>query len=404
MKLFSSGRNQVERRRIKLSGRALQVAADREVIHLVTVSENNDAQLEMISKDGDVCHRQELEWWPCDLRVDCYGSVWLGGNHELVCCSATGEKLAALMVPEAGTQILGAFIVTRDGLIVCAHDPSGVACAPHISKIDLDGKLCWRTRIPVEPVAYSGVSELRADIGWRQCPPWQPENWVADSETPLLMLDNQLYARFLEFPRSGIGKTYCIDLDSGRIEWATPPQPSGSIAVVDDTHLLIGSQGYDAFETSLYDRKGARTMTWPSHGYYLVNEVGEVRTLEMENVMPSRMRFSVLQPDGKVRRGPRMPGYRSTYPVIDRQGTAAFWRDGKLQTVDSELRRKVLFSDETVTDGMSMSRTLLLDRGELVLAIGSELWIFATELAPMATSIWPCAEANLARNPVCESS
>jgi hypothetical protein len=164
---------------------------------------------------------------------------------------------------------------------------------------------------------------------------------------------------------------------------------------------MIGSQGYDAFETSLYDVNGVRSSTWPSHGYYLVSEAGEVRALEMENVMPSRMRFSVLQPDGSVRKGPRMPGYRSTYPVIDREGTAAFWRDGKLQTVDSELKRKVLFSDDSVTDGVPMSRALLLDRGELVLAIGSELWIFATELAPLATSVWPCAEANLARNPVC---
>jgi outer membrane protein assembly factor BamB len=401
MMLFSSGRNQVERRRIGLSGKVLQVAASADLIHLVTISADNDAQLETVSRDGEHYWRQELEWWPCDLRVDHHGSVWVGGNHQLLCFSALGERLGELMVPDVGEQILGAFLVTRDGLFVCAHDPSGTACEPHLSKLTLDGSSCWRCRIPVAPVAYSGVTEMRADNGWqsRQCPPWQPENWVADAETPMLMLGNRLCARFIEFPRSGIGRTYCLDLDTGRVEWATAPHPTGSVAAFDNAHLLVGSQGYDAFETGLYDLNGVCTTRWPSHGYYLVSGDGELRTLEMENLMPSRMRFSILQPDGSVRKGPRMPGYRSTYPVIDRQGTAAFWRDGKLQTVDSELRRKVLFSDDTVADGVPMSRALLLDRGELVLAIGSELWIFATGLAPMASSVWPCAEANLARNP-----
>jgi hypothetical protein len=267
-------------------------------------------------------------------------------------------------------------------------------------RLGLDGTTCWRTPIPVEPVSYSGVRELQADTGMRLCPPWQPENWVADAATPLLMIGNRLLARFWEFPRSAIGMCYCLDHGSGRLLWATPPHPAGSMAAVDDTHVLLGSQGYDAFETSLYDLDGVSTTTWPSHGYYLVCEDGQVCTLEMENVMPSRMRFSVLQPDGSVRRGPRMPGYTSTYPVIDRQGTAAFWRHGKLQTVDSQLKRTVLFSDDDVAEGVPMSRALLLDHGELVLAVGSELWMFNTGLAPLASSVWPCAEANLARNPI----
>lgn len=47
-----------------------------------------------------------------------------------------------------------------------------------------------------------------------------------------------------------------------------------------------------------------------------------------------------------------------------------------------------------------MSRTLLLDSGQVAFALDNELLLFQTPLGPLAPGAWPCGDGNLHGNPV----
>ncbi len=131
--------------------------------------------------------------------------------------------------------------------------------------------------------------------------------------------------------------------------WTTRPGPTGSKAIVAPGQFLIGSQGYGAFETCLYDRDGAVKQRWPSHGYSVLTETGQICLVEMENVLPSKMHFSILERDGSVTRGPHPDDYYTTYPVLTCDNAIAFWRGGALILIDAELRNHVLYADSQLS-------------------------------------------------------
>jgi hypothetical protein len=126
----------------------------------------------------------------------------------------------------------------------------------------------------------------------------------------------------------------------------------------------------------------------------LVDRHGTIRGPESENQLPSRSRFRVLNGDGSLRDGPPLSGYYTTYPALDAAGNTVFWRDGKLVTVDGNLQARELFADQD--DRAVMSRVLLLDHGQVFLALHDELLIFHnTGLTALDTGPWPCADGNL---------
>ncbi|WP_199444428.1 hypothetical protein [Umezawaea beigongshangensis] len=138
---------------------------------------------------------------------------------------------------------------------------------------------------------------------------------------------------------------------------------------------------------------------WPSHTMALVDRHGHARGPELENVVPSRSRFRGLGPGGVLRDGPALSGYRTTYPALDRDGTAVFWRDGRLLAVDADFRMRELFAahDERAV----MSRVLLLEEGQVVFALDDELLLFGdTGLQPLDSGVRPCGDGNLRGNPV----
>lgn len=64
----------------------------------------------------------------------------------------------------------------------------------------------------------------------------------------------------------------------------------------------------------------------------LIDRHGTISSAESENVLPSRSRFRILNPDRSLSDGPPLSGYSTTYPALDADGTAVFWRDGQLLT------------------------------------------------------------------------
>ncbi|WP_239153449.1 hypothetical protein [Virgisporangium aliadipatigenens] len=109
--------------------------------------------------------------------------------------------------------------------------------------------------------------------------------------------------------------------------------------------------------------------------------------------------FRVFDSAGSLRAGPRLSGHDTTYPALDGDGNAVFWRDGKLLAVDTDLRVRELFGRDDRS--VAMSRVLLLDGGRLLFALGDELLVFRdTGLAALDTVPWPCGDGNIHGNPV----
>ncbi|WP_052720088.1 hypothetical protein [Actinoplanes rectilineatus] len=94
-----------------------------------------------------------------------------------------------------------------------------------------------------------------------------------------------------------------------------------------------------------------------------------------------------------------MSGYHTTHPALDADGTAVFWRDGRLLAVDADLQARTLYAQND--DRSVMSRILLLDQGRVVFTLHDELFLFhGTGLGPLDDGPWPCGDGNLHGNPV----
>jgi hypothetical protein len=131
----------------------------------------------------------------------------------------------------------------------------------------------------------------------------------------------------------------------------------------------------------------------------LIDRLGTLLGVELDNRSAAQPSLRVMERDGSLSRGTALPGYHTTHPALDRDGTAVFCRDGSLLTVDAELTPHEL--DRMKADRiMAMSRILLLEDGIVAFTVNDELFIFRTSLGPLEDSVWPCGDGNLNGNPV----
>lgn len=312
--------------------------------------------------------------------------------------------------PECGPdEEVGAFVLLDDGFViswVCAsrlvrgeRSRPVSAPEPRVARYTREGRCLWSTPITLGAVSFPGVVEMGHRTGWEIRPsrPWAPEEIGVDDWEPLLVSADRIAASFTE-TRAGIGRTFFLDLDNGATISATSPAPTGRKAIAGPGQFLIGSQGYGAFTTGRFGRDGAETARWASHGAMLVDKNGSVSGPELENHRPSRSRFRRLAPDGTLVAGPALTGYYTSYPAMDREGNAVFWRNGKLLAVDTDLSGHELFA---MDDSRAVvGRALLLSEGSVVVSLGDEVLVFRTPLGPLAEGPWPCGEANLRGNPL----
>ncbi|MEB3963145.1 hypothetical protein OKJ48_23290 [Streptomyces kunmingensis] len=323
---------------------------------------------------------------------------------------STGRTVA----PECGPDDeVGAFVLLDDGFCIAWAGASRLLRGlgtqqtprpqPRVARYTQEGTCLWSTPIVLGAVSHPGVVGMGVETGWEKRPlrPWVPEEVGVDRWDPLLVSGDRVAAGFTD-TRSGIGRTFFLDLDSGEIVSVTSPAPTGRKAIAGPGEFLIGSQGYGAFTTSRYDREGGETARWASHGAMLVNEQGTICGPELENVLPSTSRFRRLAQGNTLVDGPSLTGYYTSCPAMDREGTTVFWRDGKLLAVDADLALHELFA--MGDDRNVMGRTLLLADGRVVVSLNSEVLVFHSPLGHLAEGPWPCGDANLRGNPVTDHS
>ncbi|MFD9062337.1 hypothetical protein ACFVZ3_12530 [Kitasatospora purpeofusca] len=346
-------------------------------------------------------------------RLATDGALWLAypdRDGQLLECVLPDGSAGPTARPECrADEEIGAFVLLDDGFVISwvsdsrmvrreRRRPTSVP-EPRVARYTREGECLWSTPIALGAVSFPGVVEMGDRTGWEIRPrkPWVPEKIGIDHWEPLLVSADRIAARFAD-TRGGIGRTFFLDLDSGATVSVTAPAPTGRKAIAGPGQFLLGSQGYGAFTTGRFGRDGVETARWASHGAMLVGKNGGVCGPELENVLPSRSRFRRLAPDNSLVDGPPLTGYYRSYPAMDCEGTAVFWRDGKLLAVDTDLAAHELFA---MDDSRAViGRALLLSEGSVVVSLDNEVLVFRTPLGDLAEGPWPCGEANLRGNPL----
>lgn len=205
--------------------------------------------------------------------------------------------------------------------------------------------------------------------------------------SPLLVSGDRVLATFTDYG-SGLAGTYLLDLAAGGVVAALPPGHRQWHAITGRGEFLVSGKGF-----ARVDGTGTVAEQWPA---FVVPVVGEhdIRGPEFEGRLGIPSRFRVLG----GRTGPDIPGYHTTYPALDRDGTTIFWRSGALHTVDADLCHRVLFTQPDDRD--VLSRILLLDEGRVLFTRHDDLIVADTGLAPPAATPWPCGDGNPRGNPV----
>ena len=260
------------------------------------------------------------------LTVD--RTLWVLDPEGVWACGGGGECLARVKVQPHDGMRLAALSPAGDGFVFAwQHDIRTPMRFAVLERVDAGGTIRWSATLPVGPVGYDGVVQMRADEGWRPRPmdPWTPETWFATSRT-LTVSEDAVLVCFSEMPRSGIGFGYVASLADGTLRFTTQTGPISKVAAVGGGAFLVGYQGYGAFETLRYDRDGRVAERWASHGHYLVGD--GVRVVELENRLPSTMHLARLLPGGAVTRGDWLDGYYTSRPLLGADGTAYFFRKG----------------------------------------------------------------------------
>lgn len=336
------------------------------------------------------------------MRVAPDGGVWLADEAALVETTASGAAGRRVEFSCARDERIGTFVLLPDGFVVAwaSHPYRRV----RVERTDGSGARRWSTELAGARLSHEGVVEMSAANGRRAEPmaPWRPRDLVPERWAGLLVSADRVLATYTDWS-SGIGMGFCLDLATGDLVWVTPPHPTGERAIAGPGGFLVGSQGYGAFSTRLYDRDGAVVVEWPSHGGLLVSSRGRIRVVELDNDLSSPQRVRRLHRDGSMTDGPYLRGYYTVGPVLSGDGRAAFWRDGKLQIIDPDLSLHTLCEGA----GEGVDRMLLLEGGRLFFVLTTDrakgdgsLVVADTDLAPLDTGVWPCGESDLHANPV----
>jgi hypothetical protein len=187
-----------------------------------------------------------------------------------------------------------------------------------------DGRVRWSTTLPVGWSACEGI------VQGIERPPdsWIPEAWHSPS-TLIEVSGDAVLVCFSEIPQSGIGFGYAVSLADGALRFTTQLGPIQEVAALGGGAFLVGYQGDEAFETLRYERDGRVHTRWATHGYY-VTEGDDVRVIEMENTLPSKMHLVRLLAGGAVQKGAWLDGYYTSRPCLLADGTLLFFRAGAL--------------------------------------------------------------------------
>lgn len=356
-----------------------------------------------LSINGDILWKSKLKVeYPNELRISEEGKCYVSFSNTIYEINENGTNEETFSLDLDGDQEIGSFVILNNSFVFSIHGKNEPNAK--VIKTDLQGTLEWGTKIPVSGIDYEGVVEARADNNWKIEPKkaWPAENWLCLLGNEIIVSKNTILVNYHEMPRSGIGKTYLLDLNSGKIKWDSKPAPFESVSCIGDGTFLIGHQGYGAFDTQLVNDSGEIIDNWKSVGATVISKDKEISLIEMDNSSSSKLYHSKLVGDGKVTRGSKIDGYYMIYPVLDHFGNMIFWRNKELMIIDSNSKRHSLMKIDFEKEPHTSRRMLLFNEGQIIFSLNNELYFLNTNLGILQDSSWACKYGNLERNPVVE--
>ncbi len=134
-----------------------------------------------------------------------------------------------------------------------------------------------------------------------------------------------------------LGPAFLIDMTNGSLV-AELRGESG--AAFNDGSFILGLEGYDYFNTWLYDRNGKLVQTWRSYGHYIVGENNDVRVLEKDRQIPTQSRLVRLKLDGQIEKGPLLNESQVGKPLSLGDKSLLFVDCGTIRIIDVELKEQ----------------------------------------------------------------
>jgi hypothetical protein len=407
--MFWKNKNKVlikNKKKIALPGSITKygISQDGVMFAIIRKEESNrryNQELIGISITGEILWKSSIDIaYPSELRISSDGDCYVSYLNTIQRISKNGETEKTISIKLNPKQEIGSFVIANDFFIICVHGRGKPNAS--VLKTDLEGKAIWETLIPANDISYEGVVEMRADNDWKakRKRDWSPENWLCLSGNEIIVSNNTILVNYFEMPRSGLGKSYILDRNSGELKWSSEPAPFESISCYDVDKYLIGYQGYGAFETKLVDSSGNLLNKWESVGKSIVSANKEISVIEMDNSSASKLYHTKLRNNGEVIKGLKIEGYYMMYPILDNNGNMVFFRNNELSVIDSESNKYELMKFKFENYPSASRRILLYKEGTLIFSLNQDLYILDTNLGYLDKSYWPCQYGNNERNPL----
>jgi len=224
--------------------------------------------------------------------------------------------------------------------ILSQHHQSEALSKPEIVQTDIKSTSISNKRVLAQIdngkiIANGDFLYLANDDGINQ---WQqPLNCNAKPSNAYLSQDRILLTTQTHHFHSWgtLGPALLIDLNTGGVITVLE---GDNAAALKNGSFILGLEGYDYFDTWLYDRNGHRLCHWRSYGQYVVNENDDITVLECDRKTPTSTRIAQLKLDGSLTYGERLKDGVVSNGLLLKNGDIVFVELGTVRIIDHNLQ------------------------------------------------------------------
>jgi hypothetical protein len=172
--------------------------------------------------------------------------------------------------------------------------------------------------------------DAQGDVLWQLHLPARPRRLHRQGNRAMLLTRTDEYHSW-----GYLGPALLLDLESGNI--LAELRGERGLALPDQ-RFLLGLEGYDCFDTWLYDAQGTQLQQWRSYGHYFADPDGSIRVCECDRSSPTNSNIVRLHLDGRIERGPALRDGQIPRPVELPDGDLILLDEGYLRRVDRSLQ------------------------------------------------------------------
>ena len=180
----------------------------------------------------------------------------------------------------------------------------------------------------------------------------KPNNAYISQDRILLTTHSHHYHRW-----GYLGPVLLIDLNTGDVITILK---GNNAAALKNGNFILGLEGYDYFDTWLYNRNGHRLCHWHSYGHYIINENDDITVLECDRKNPTSARITQLKLDGNLVYGEPLSDGVVSNGLLLKNGGIVFVELGTVRIIDHNLQTKYSLPLLDVSPGNSWAFNVTL--------------------------------------------